>query len=248
MSAAFDPARFSVVLVATRNSLNIGAVARAMCNFGFGDLRLVRPYEPSFREARSAVGATIVLKNAVEYAGVADAVADCTFVMGTTAIQRRQPQHPMHPLANAAVLVRSHLQSGVDTSRRAALLFGSEKSGLSNDDLSYCHALLHIPTAPEQPSMNLGQAAAVCFYELARREAAPTSDQPAASASGSELDRLEKVIQDVLASSEYMDRHSKTNREGELRRLLRRLQLSSTDSSIWLGMWRQILWKLNQRK
>ena len=75
------------MLVATRNPLNLGAAARAMSNFGFPCLRVVNPYAVAFREARSAVGATELLANAEEYASVAEAVADCTLVVGTTAVE-----------------------------------------------------------------------------------------------------------------------------------------------------------------
>ena len=78
-----------IVLVATRNPLNIGAAARAMSNFGFSNLRVVNPWEAAFREARSAVGASAVLSNARVFASVADAVADCTLVVGTTSVGRR---------------------------------------------------------------------------------------------------------------------------------------------------------------
>src|ERR1700722_8342592 len=94
--------RVVVVLVATRNSLNIGAAARAMSNFGFMDLRLVRPWDPSFQEAkeaeRSAVGAGDLLASSVVFPTVADAIADCTLVLGTTAVTaggRRDLQHPL---------------------------------------------------------------------------------------------------------------------------------------------------------
>ena len=78
--------RLRVVLVATRNPLNIGAAARAMSNFGFSRLRVVNPYEVAFREARSAVGASAVLASAEQYKNVTEAVADCTLVVGTTAL------------------------------------------------------------------------------------------------------------------------------------------------------------------
>src|SRR5450756_2704992 len=84
-----------VVLVAPRNPLNIGAAARAMSNFGFFHLRVVNPYEVAFREARSAVGASELLANAEEYKSVAEAVADCTLVVGTTAVRTRDLQHPV---------------------------------------------------------------------------------------------------------------------------------------------------------
>ena len=94
--AEFD--RLRVVLVATRNPLNIGAAARAMSNFGFLRLRVVIPYEAAFREARSAVGASALLSNAEEYKSVAEAVADCTLVVGTTAVRHRELQHPLRRL------------------------------------------------------------------------------------------------------------------------------------------------------
>ena len=118
-----------VVLVATRNPLNLGAAARAMSNFGFAHLRVVNPYDVAFREARSAVGASRCLANAEEFKSVAEAVADCALVVGTTAVRHRELQHPLRRLEYGARLIRKQLASG-----RVALLFGSEKVGLSNED------------------------------------------------------------------------------------------------------------------
>ena len=94
---------------------------------------------------------------------MAEAVADCGLVVGTTAIQHRELQHPLRRLEYGARLIRKQLAS-----ERVALLFGAEKTGLSNDDLSHCHWLMHIPTREQHSSMNLGQAVAVCLYELMR--------------------------------------------------------------------------------
>src|SRR5690349_11566753 len=152
-----------IVLVAPRNPLNIGAAARAMSNFGFTELRIVNPYEVAFREARSAVGASPVLADAKEFSTVADAVADCAIAVGTTAIRHRQLQQPLKLLPKGATAIRRNLSSAP-----VAILFGSEKWGLSNDALSHCHWVLHIPTRDEHQSMNLGQAVAVCLYELVR--------------------------------------------------------------------------------
>ena len=152
-----------IVLVATRNPLNIGAAARAMSNFGFRHLRVVRPYEPAFREARSAVGASALLAKAGEFKTVAEAIADCSLVVGTTAVGKRTLQHDLRRLEDGARLIRKRLKSN-----RVALLFGSEKTGLSNEDLSHCHWLIRIPTREQNISMNLGQAVAVCLYELIR--------------------------------------------------------------------------------
>ena len=141
------------MLVDTRNPLNIGAAARAMSNFGFLRLGVVNPYEVAFRKAKSAVGAAALLEEAEEYKTVAEAVADCTLVVGTTAVRHRELQHPLRRLEYGARLMRKRMQSS-----RVALLFGSEKYGLSRRDLSHCHWLMRIPTRDEHISMNLGQA------------------------------------------------------------------------------------------
>lgn len=244
MSAARELDRLSVVLVSTRNPLNIGAVARAMSNFGFSSLRLVNPFEPSFREARSAVGAAELLASAQEYISLAEAIADCALVIGTTAVHHRELQHPVHRLENAAGLIRERLNSG-----RVALLFGSEKTGLSNDDLSYCHWLLHIATEQEHLSMNLGQAVAVCLYELVRSCRTTESEQPAMSpeasrATAGELERLTALWLESLKLSGYIKSGTEAPSEEKLRRMLRRLDLPAEDAQLWLGMLRQIIWKL----
>src|SRR5437762_1215063 len=116
------PNDLHVVLVSPRNPLNIGAAARAMSNFGFSSLRLVNPYAVAFREARSAAGGAHLLKTAAEYKSVAEAVADCSLVVGTTAVRHRELQHPLKALAVAAPLIRKKFASG-----NVALLFGTEK-------------------------------------------------------------------------------------------------------------------------
>jgi len=235
------------VLVSARNPLNIGAAARAMCNFGFSRLRVVHPYGPAFLGARSAVGAARVLADAEEFQTVADAVSDCTLVLGTVAEGHRHSQHISHPLTAGARMVRQELQSTGGEKPRAAILFGSEKFGLSNDDLSHCHAILHIPTQPEQPSMNLGQAVAVCLYELVRDEAAmPAGETPVAASSG-DLERATTTLLDALHASGYREKHSEEHKELSVRRLVRRLNLSADDATLWLGMLRQILWKLRTK-
>jgi tRNA/rRNA methyltransferase len=229
-----------VVLVSTRNPLNIGAAARAMSNFGVLRLRVVNPFEASFREAQSAVGAAELLKNAEEFTSVADAVADCSLVIGTTAAGNRELLHPMYDLPAAAPLVREHLASG-----NVALLFGSEKRGLSNDDLNHCHWLLHIPTRTEHLSMNLGQSVAICLYEIAKAGKAEVPVAKEGLATSAELDRLSEVLQDALATSGYLKPSTEKVTEDKLRRLVRRLQLNSEDAELLLGMLRQIVWKLH---
>lgn len=232
--------RLRVVLVSARNPLNIGAAARAMSNFGFSRLRVVNPYEVAFREARSAVGAAALLRSAEEYRDVASAVADCALVVGTTALGHRELHHPLRKLQYGARLIRRRLASSP-----VALLFGSEKYGLSNDDLSHCHWLVRIPTREEHGSMNLGQAVAVSLYELVRDSRAGTREpEPVKTAAVGEVDRLTSMLLDALRASGYTNPRTASSTEAKVRRLVRRLNLPKRDIDIWLGIFRQILWKL----
>jgi tRNA/rRNA methyltransferase len=243
VNIVLEPGNLRVVLVATRNPLNLGAAARAMSNFGFERLRVVNPYELAFREARSAVGASAVLKHAEEYQNVADAVADCSLVVGTTTLRDRERQHELHRLETGAGRIRASLAS-----QAVALLFGSEKTGLSNRDLSHCHWLIHIPTREKHPSMNLGQAVAVCLYEIVRSEQAKISTSPTERASAEKLERITAVLLDVLRDSGYLSPNSSQGSEAKVRRLIRRLHLDAGDAELLLGMLRQILWKVRSPK
>jgi TrmH family RNA methyltransferase len=243
LAAANEFAGLRVVLVAARNPLNIGAAARAMSNFGFRHLRVVNPYEAAFREARSAVGAAALLVNAEEFKTVADAVADCTLVVGTTAVRHRELQHPLRRLEYGARLIRKQVGSG-----RVALLFGSEKFGLSNAALSHCHWLMRIPTSDENISMNLGQAVAVCLYELVRDAKAARQTERVKRATAMELERITKALLEAMRASGYLERRPIADVEERIRRLVLRLNLPVRDAVAWLGILRQIVWKLRSGK
>jgi len=229
-----------VVLISPRNPLNIGAAARAMSNFGFSELRLVNPYQVAFREARSAVKAHAVLEQAREYLTVAEAVADCALVVGTTASGARVLEHPLRRLEYGGKLIAKKLASAP-----VALLFGSEKFGLSNEDMSHCHWLMRIPAREEHGSMNLGQAVAVCLYEIIRSPAAaksaPDAKRPAAAV---HIERITEFLETILDRSGYVHARVEGSTRMKIRRLVRRLQLNAHDAEVWLGMLRQILWKL----
>jgi TrmH family RNA methyltransferase len=239
-----------VVLVQTRNPLNIGAAARAMSNFGVLRLRVVNPYEAAFREARSAVGAAELLAKAEKYEGVAEAVEDCRLVVGTTvAGARRDLQHPLHRLDSGARTIKRQLKAGP-----VALLFGSERYGLSNEELSHCHWVMRIPTREEHGSMNLGQAVAVCLYELVRRAptakpktTAPPKEEKTPATSG-DVERVTQALFEILGTSGYVKPRAAAVTEENLRRMIRRMKLSARDTDMWLGMLRQIAWKLESSK
>ncbi len=231
-----------VVLVSPRNPLNIGAAARAMHNFGFTRLRVVNAYDVAFREAKSAMAAAPVLRDAEECAKVADAVADCELVVGTTSLGHRELQHPLRRLEYGGRVIRAKLARA-----RVALLFGSEKFGLSNEDLSHCHWLMRVPTADVKLSMNLGQAVAVCLYELIRKpDAAVASPAPVRSAAVGQVEQLTSMLLDVLARSGYVHANVEESTIQKTRRLVRRMRVTEKDATVWSGVLRQILWALGR--
>ena len=227
-------------MVSTRNPLNIGAAARAMANFGFRELRVVAPYDVAFREARSAVGAAPLLQAARDFATVAEAVADCHLVIGTTSVGHRELQHPLRRLEYGARLIKKALAQAP-----VALLFGSEKFGLGNDDLSHCHWLMRIPTVDADLSMNLGQAVALCLYELARdpKASVPKLGKIRSATSG-ETEQVTAMLWDALRASGYVNPRTAASTEEKVRRLVRRLDIAGRDAPVLMGMLRQILWKV----
>jgi TrmH family RNA methyltransferase len=243
-----------VVLVSPRNPLNIGAAARAIANFGFAHLTVVAPYAPHWREARSAVGAPELLEIAKESATLAEAVAGCTLVVGTGTLTRRKPQQTGVPLPALPQLIQTELTRG----GRVALVFGPEKHGLTREDLSWCHLLVEIPTDPRQPSMNLGQAVAVCLYELASRafpaanagdaevDSSIQPDYREAAAPSAALDLLGRVIEETMLSAGYSPSSMQAANHHDLRLLLRRLAPTQRDTRRILGLFRRILWRLKQ--
>jgi tRNA/rRNA methyltransferase len=237
--AEFDHLR--VVLVSSRNALNIGAAARAMSNFGFLRLRVVNPFEAGFREARSAVGASVVLADAEQYDSVAEAVADCKLVVGTTAVGVRDLNHPVKRLELAARVIRKQLTTG-----KVAILFGSEKFGLSNKDFSHCHWLTRIPTREDHRSMNLGQAVAICMYELARDASVAGHAEKEELAVSGEVERFTDSLLAALKTSGYVNPAAST--DDKVRRLVRRLKMPAKDVQVWLGVLRQIMWKMRSGK
>jgi TrmH family RNA methyltransferase len=254
----FPLASIEIVLVSPRNPLNIGAAARAMANFGFAHLTVVAPYEPHWREARSAVGAEKLLAEAQCTDNLEEAIADCTLVLGTGTLTRRKPEQPVVLLPALAPLVQEELAHG----GRVALVFGPEKRGLTRGDLALCHRLVEIPTHPRQPSMNLGQAVAVCLYELATRvptrhepapeestpgrpnaqQSRPQTASPGAPSAG--LEFLADLIDQVMQAARYSPPSMRETNRHDLRLLLRRLALTPTDVRRALGFFRRILKRL----
>ena len=236
--------KWRIVLVRPRNPLNIGAAARAMANFGFDDLVVVAPFDPVWREARSAVGAGHVLESARMVNDLLEAIGECNFIVGTTTGSRRNLDRDPIPL--------TELTSGrqkLPSRLRGALLFGSEKTGLLNDHLSFCNLLVRIPTTARCPSMNLGQSVAVCCFELARAAGFPhaaTTGRVHSSlpANIQSLDHVLDRATRLLDHSGYFKPKGKQAQLLKLRRLVLDLGLSNHDVRVLGGVLAQLEWKM----
>ncbi len=253
MLSADARSRLIVVLVGARNPQNIGAAARAMQDFGFSHLRVVNEFSPPFEaaqlEAKSAVAAGQIMSNAQLFSELPEAIADCTVVAGTTAIGGRSLEGEVLPLRVVAEAIMSGLEkaSHEQAATRVALLFGSEKTGLTREQLSYCTHLLTIPMfAPDgrHLSMNLGQAVAVCLYELTREgfegsRRLPELARPEATAGDRE--RLMALLQSTMEASGYAERFPANARPVVLRRLAAQLGSTRDEATTWMGVFRLVL-------
>ena len=252
--------RVDIVLVSPRNPLNIGAAARAMANFGFRRLSIVAPFATNWMEAKSAVGAPDLLREAKVYATLAEALAHATLVLGTGSLDRRRPEQAILGLPEAADQIRHAVHQAIPRTSPAnttkpsqvAVLFGSEKHGLTTEDLSWCHALIVIDTHEAQPSINLGQAVAITLYELSRETTAPSPDSTHTALNLSnqpqteQLERLAGIIEETMDAANYMTRGMRSANGEALRVLLRRLMPQDADLRRIMGLFRRILWQLHR--
>jgi TrmH family RNA methyltransferase len=261
MLSAAARARFTVVLVGARNPANIGAAARALHDFGFSDLRVANDFAPpleaaQLEAARSAVSAQHILASTRRFDTLSEAIADCTFIAGTTAIGERELTQPILPLQQAAPLMIAALNSAEqapgegEPAHRVALLFGSEKTGLTNDHLSHCSLLTTIPlfspVHDRHLSMNLGQSVAVCLYELTRAGFEGSRDLPAlheSPASEQDRERLTELLLQVMQSTGYTRRYPHNSNPAFVRRLVQQLGRTHREAMTWMGILRQVQWR-----
>jgi len=223
-----------IVLVGISHPGNIGSAARAMKTMGLVDLRLVAPERyPAAEATMLAAGADDVLETARVYPDVSSAVADCGLVVGTTSRARHLPWRVMEPREAArevAVAARSS---------RVAILFGAERTGLSNEDLEQCHRLLSIPTGSTYASLNVAMAVQVVAYEvlLALREsAADGAPNGLRLASALEMERFYAHLEQVLDEIGFHDRTGEGHLMARLRRLFNRTVLDENEIHILRGI------------
>jgi TrmH family RNA methyltransferase len=229
--------RIRIVLVAPSHPGNIGAAARAMKNMALDDLVLVNPKQfPDAEATARASGADDLLSAARVVPTLAQALQGCGFVAATTSRDRDQYFRVMDVREAAARIVAE--------SRRApaAVVFGAERTGLTNEELETSHALIRIPASALYPSLNLSMAVQLVTYELfrARTGALPAmgAEPPAAPlAAPEEMERLYAHLAQVLEEIDFRDRtQSGTHLMGRIRRFLQRAELDHNEVSILRGI------------
>ncbi len=215
------------VLVRTSHPGNIGAAARAMRTMGFTGLDLVSPHRFPHPEAVAlASGAVAVLEDASVHESLAEAVAECTLVLGATARNRLVRMPELDP-GTAAEEAHRVIQGG----GRIALVFGNERNGLDNDEIARCHAAIRIPSDPDFPSLNLAQAVQLLAWELRKACVEPvalaTGAKRMAPATHAELEALFVHLEHTL---EAIDFHKGREPDTILRRLRRLFLRAAPDS------------------
>ncbi len=221
------------ILVAPRHPANIGAAARAMKTMGQSELWLVAPEAFPHAEATAlASGADDLLSRARVVATLAEAVAGCVLVLGTSARLRTEYYWPVvSPREAAPRLLAAH------ASGAAALVFGTERTGLSNEDFDHCHGLVRIPSSPAYESLNLAQAVQILAYELhcAAGAEVPEVRRAAPLAPVEELARLRAHAGEVLEEIEFTDHNAAGHLLRRLARIFGRAALDQHEVNILRG-------------
>jgi TrmH family RNA methyltransferase len=223
-----------IVLVDTNHPGNIGAAARAMKNMGLTELHLVRPqFFPNPDASARASGAEDVLAAARVHERFEEAIADCGLVVGTSARQRHLPWELVEPRACAQRIVEASRAGDV------AVVFGAERTGLTNVELERCNLLVTIPTSAQYSSLNLAMAVQVVAYELwlvMRPEALRARPLDVPLATAEEMTRLYEHLERVLAEIEFQDRTGGGHLMARIRRLFNRAQLDQNEMNILRGI------------
>lgn len=227
-----------IVLVETSHPGNIGAAARAMKTMGLWDLALVQPQNyPCVEATARAAGADDVLARTQVYETLADAISDCSLVFGTSARSRRTLQWPIVAPRDAV----KQIARDQGATAKTAIVFGRERSGLTNEELMSCHTLINIPVNPDYSSLNLAAAVQVMAYELRLRELAGLADDgPEANiaeepATAEMMEGLYTHLFDTMVESGYTDPDNPRHLNARLRRLFGKARLSVNEINILRG-------------
>ena len=237
--AAWGPVEYQsmsvrIVLVGISHPGNIGSAARAMKTMGLEQLCLVAPERfPATEATVMAAGAGDVLAKARVLPDVRSAVADCGLVVGTTSRARHLPWRVVEPRAAAREIVSASATGEV------AILFGAERTGLSNGDIEHCQLLLGIPTGSAYSSLNVAMAVQIVTYEVllaTRGEEAARADGGIPLASASEMERFYAHLEQVLEEIDFRDRTGAGHLMARIRRLFNRTVLDQNEMNILRGI------------
>jgi tRNA (cytidine32/uridine32-2'-O)-methyltransferase len=226
-----------IVLVNTSHPGNIGGVARAMKNMGLSRLYLVEPRQfPDEQATWRAASAADILDNAVVTPSLDEAIADCQFVVGTSARGRRIPWPLQDPRRCAERMAKA------SASQQVAVLFGREDRGLTNDELKLCNLHLNIPTSADYSSLNLAMAVQVVCYELRmlldadRLPRAEDEEWDAPFATLENMERYYQHLEQTLIDIEFLDPAAPRQLMVRLRRLYSRVRLDEMELNILRGI------------
>jgi TrmH family RNA methyltransferase len=227
-----------IVLVEPREAGNVGAAARAMKNFGFGDLWIVGRY-PNLNPLAGwwASGAEDVVESAHFAPTLHHAVADAHVTVGTTSSRERTTPVDMNPVEVG------QLFASLDDGQTLALVFGREDKGLTREEVVQCQRTAVIPTDPAFPTMNLAQSVGVFCYELSTTTRAPAGRELAPAA---RIERLHERVQSLLVEVGFLHGNNPYRVYDDLRAISARADLDGREATILLGIIRQIEWKLAQ--
>lgn len=225
----------TVICHQLRSPDNLGAIARAMANFGARKLVLSDPLTHDFRGVEKlAVGAEHVVRELAVAATLDEALGRVVFAVGSTSRTALPRAQPLTPEEGAALLAEHAARGPV------ALVLGGEKRGLSNDELARCQAVVAIPTSPEQASMNVGAAAAVLLYACARSQVSAPAGPEAEGARLAALQALEARARDVLLRAGFLNPQAPEHVLRELLRALVNGKLTQREAELWLSAFEQL--------
>lgn len=234
------PENIAFVLVSPKNSGNVGAVARALKNMGFRDLRMVTPRPVNWLDAiQLACGAEYLLEQARIEASLEEALSDINWVVGTTARRRRYTKAVSSPQEIARTAVSLSLEN------RIAFLFGSEKYGLTTQEMSFCHQAVTIPTREDFCSLNLSQAVMVVAWELSKAfqeghyRQFNHPHQPRMASQG-ELQGFFLHLEQVLMEIGFITRENSRHMMLSLKEMIRQKALTGREVKILRGILRQV--------
>lgn len=223
----------SIILVAPQMGENIGAAARAMSNFGLDDLRLVSPRDgwPNPKANEMAAHGEFIIEKARVFETVNDAISDLNFLIATTANLRYMEK----PITSSREVF--NLAQG-----KVGIMFGCERSGLTNEQLVMADVITQIPTSNINPSLNIAQAVGVMCYELFTRNINPLPNKNTPLATKQELDFFLAFLESSLEEADFFkNKKLAPTMKSNIRNMFTRQSLTSQDTRTLMGVLKSLI-------